>query len=406
MTTKVGVGKSNEKDSFKAGRDAAKLAFDQAGISACDFVFLFATVGYGQEELLKGVRSVTNDAPLSGCSGEGIITQDGPEGEVMFTLSGSDKGSEIAGVLVFASDEISFFNCVASGLKENSFRAGQEIGKKINAGIVKDPLCLLMFPDGFMVNSGQLFSGIDKTLTTPLLYAGGLSGHNLRCSNITYQYHNDTVLTDSITCVLISGKLNFEIGVNHGCLPIGIEKTITKAKGNAVYEIEHKAAWSFFQEYLGEDAAQLNSENSPTVSIGVKLHDALSKEYDKYIVRAPYFQNPDGSILFATEMKEGTKVQLVRRDEDKISQGAAKLAERIKANLGGKKPIAVLHFDCAGRGKMFFGDKVKSKGIDVLQDTLGKDIPWLGFYSFGEIAPINGINHHHNLTVALCVIYR
>ena len=50
-------------------------------------------------------------------------------------------------------------------------------------------------------------------------------------------------------------------------------------------------------------------------------------------------------------------------------------------------------------------DKVKEKGIDVIQDVFGKDIPWLGFFCFGEIAPIKGINYFHNQTVALCVIY-
>jgi len=81
---------------------------DQAGTDKCDFVFMFATVGFNQEELLKGVRSITGDTPLSGCSGEGIITQAGPEGEVVFTSSGTRKGTNIVGVMIFSSNEIRF----------------------------------------------------------------------------------------------------------------------------------------------------------------------------------------------------------------------------------------------------------------------------------------------------------
>lgn len=405
MSSNVGVGKSNESDSFSAGRAAAQMALEQAGVSRCDFVFLFATVGYDQEQLLRGVKSVTGDAPMSGCSGEGVITQDGPEGEVMFALSGSDQETEVAGVMVFASDRIKFYNYLATGLKKDSYQAGVELGKTINDGQGRDARFLCMFPDGYSVNIYRLFEGIDSVLEKPLKFTGGFPGHNLSFSRTTYQYHDYQVVTDAVPCVALCGVFDFEIGVNHGCIPIGLEKTITKAQTNTVYNIEDKSAWSFFQEYLGNDIKQLNSENSPSVSLGVRCHDDVSGEYDHYIVRAPFIQNPDGSILFAAEMKEGTSVRVVRRDEDKISQGAASLAERIKTKLDGKRPVAVLHFDCAGRGKMFFGKDVKPRVIDVLQDVLGKDIPWLGFFSFGEIAPVNGVNHFHNQTVALCVIH-
>jgi hypothetical protein len=222
---------------------------------------------------------------------------------------------------------------------------------------------------------------------------------------VSYQYHNDLILTGAVSCVLVSGNLKIEIGVNHGCVPISIDKQITRAIENTVYEIDNKRAWSFFQEYLGAEEKELTFENSPSISIGVELPDEISTEYDKYIIRAPICDNSDGSVGFLTELSNGEKIRIMRRDEEKISEGAKKLAERIKTKLDGKKPIAVFQFDCAGRGKMYFGEHVKEKGIDVIQDILGKDIPWLGFYCFGEIAPIKNSNFYHNLTVSLCVIY-
>ena len=116
MGTKVGVGESLKNDPFEAGVEAARMAFEKAAVQECDFVFLFATVGYDQELLLKGVRSVTDDAPLSGCSGEGIITQSGPFGEGMFGSSGLIEGEDVAGVMAFSSDTIHFFNCVSHEL--------------------------------------------------------------------------------------------------------------------------------------------------------------------------------------------------------------------------------------------------------------------------------------------------
>jgi len=406
MSTKIGVGESKSNESFKAGAQAAQTALKKAGIEKCDFVFMFATTGFDQEELLEGVRSVTGDAPLSGCSGEGIITQSGPEGEILFSLSGNEKGNNIVGVMVLSSDDVFFYNCAETGLKENSIKTGEEIGKKINEAMPENPLVLLMFPDAYSVNMRDLFSGIENKLKTPLLFAGGLSAHNLPSSNITFQYFNGQVLKNSVACVLISGDAKIELGVSHGGMPIGIEKTVTKAKANTVFEIDNRTTWSFFKQYLGEDEKDLNSENSPFISIGEKLPEGMSTEYDQYIIRSPVILNPDESVVFPVEIREGSKVQLIRRDEEKISRGAKTMAERVKSRLNGRKPMAVLHFECAARGKMFFGDGVKEKVIDKLQDVLGKDIPWLGLFCFGEIAPIKGKNYYHNQTAVLCVIYK
>jgi hypothetical protein len=78
---------------------------------------------------------------------------------------------------------------------------------------------------------------------------------------------------------------------------------------------------------------------------------------------------------------------MTRRDPDQISLGAKELAERLSKRLGGQKPSAVLQFDCVARGKMLSGLEVKTKGIDVIQD-----MPWLGFFTYGELAPIGGKN--------------
>ena len=40
----------------------------------------------------------------------------------------------------------------------------------------------------------------------------------------------------------------------------------------------------------------------------------------------------------------------------------------------------------------------KIKYINNIQEKLGKDVPWLGFYTFGEIAPVGGKKFLHNYT--------
>jgi hypothetical protein len=404
MATKIGVGESKEHDSFKAGAEAAREALARAGTDKCDFVLLFASAEYDHKELLKGVRSVTGNAPLSGCSGEGIITQRGPTGEGSFTQSGLVKGQRIAGVMVFSSDTLSFFNCCSRGLKENSQKAGEEIGKTIQGIHAENPLALLMFPDGLTVNMKAFFRGIDSCIKKPMVFSGGAAADDLTYTQ-TYQYHNDRVLVDGVSCVLLFGKADIQIGVSHGCLPIGLDKTVTKAQRNKIHEIDGRPAWDFFRQYLDDDMQEFTPEIASSLSLGEKLPDTLATEYDKYIIWIPLGKDPECALSLSTEIAAGTKVRITRRDPEKISLGAKNLALRLKANLGSRQPVAVLHFDCAARGKMIFGEDAKEKGIDVMQDVFGKNVPWLGFYTYGEIAPIGGNNYPHTCTAVLFVIY-
>ncbi len=404
MSTKVGVGESKSENSFEAGVEAAKAAFANAGIPSCDFVLLFASAEYNHSELLKGVRSITGNAPLSGCSGEGIITQNGPVGEGTFTQNGLMKGQCIAGVMVFSSDQIKFHNYFCKDLKADSQKAGEDIGKELNSIHAINPFALMLFPDGLTVNTKALFRGIDKSLDTPVLFIGGAAADNLTYTQ-TYQYFNDRVLIDSVSYVLLSGNANIHIGVSHGCLPIGLDKTVTKSINNKIYEIDGKPAWDFFIPYLDDDLKEFTPEIAASLGLGEKLPKELETEYDKYIIWIPLVKDPDGALSFSTEIPSGTNVRITRRDPEKIALGAKNLAQRIKNKLGTKDPIAVLHFDCAARGKMVFGEEAKEKGIDVMQDVFGKNVPWLGFYTYGEIAPIGGRNYPHTCTAVLCVIY-
>ena len=64
MSTQAGVGISQHHNPKVAGQTAVANALEQADITQPDFVFLFATVGYRQEILVKTVRAATGNAPL------------------------------------------------------------------------------------------------------------------------------------------------------------------------------------------------------------------------------------------------------------------------------------------------------------------------------------------------------
>ncbi len=77
MTTKVGVGFSENPKSYHTGVEAAKTAMTEADISACDLAFMFSTSKHDPTQLRDGLRSVIGDkARLIGGYSNGIITKD------------------------------------------------------------------------------------------------------------------------------------------------------------------------------------------------------------------------------------------------------------------------------------------------------------------------------------------
>ena len=59
MTIQAGVGVSTIRNPKAAGKEAAQKALEAAGLERPDFVFMFATVGYPQKEILNAVRQAT-----------------------------------------------------------------------------------------------------------------------------------------------------------------------------------------------------------------------------------------------------------------------------------------------------------------------------------------------------------
>lgn len=71
----------------------------------------------------------------------------------------------------------------------------------------------------------------------------------------------------------------------------------------------------------------------------------------------------------------------------------------------GRRPDLVLQFDCAGRGRILWGGCAAQEIVAPLRRTLGETTPWIGFHTYGEIAPIGDRPYYHNYTVALCAFY-
>lgn len=349
-------------------------------------VLVFATVGHDQGALLQGIVAETGDVPLVGCSGTGVITQ-----------AGSDESAFSVAVMVLVSDDLHVRAVLGRDVSRGVEPVAQAIAEAVRA--TPSARVVLMFPDGLKANASGLLGAIDALLPTPLPILGGSAGEVLRFDR-TYQYFGCDALEDSVSAVVLGGAFELDLEVTHGCTLLGLVHEVTDADGGLVRSLDDRPAWEVMREYITHPEEGLSSVDMPYLCVAKPL------ESGEHLIRVPLgLDLGTGALFFPGALARGDEVTMARRDAERVAGNAVEAAERLQARHPGRRPAFVMQFDCAGRGSSLFGHGVTPQLIEPVQRVLGKDVSWIGFHSYGELAPIRGNNHFHQYTMALCAVY-
>ena len=116
----------------------------------------------------------------------------------------------------------------------------------------------------------------------------------------------------------------------------------------------------------------------------------------------------NGTITLAASIPEGSAVTLTSGSRGDIINGAREAAEQAMQCLRGARPELIVMFSCVGR-KLVLGRRTPEE-VDVVRKCIGYDVPIIGFYTYGEIGPIDrsveklAEAKFHNETVVLWVL--
>src|SRR5215211_6700456 len=391
MATKAGVGMSRHHNPNVAGREAAEQALEKAGISKPDFVLMFGSIGYEQHSLVRAVRETTGGAPLSGCSAEGTINGDD-----------ADESNFSVVVTAITSDELQWTNGLVTGLSADPRAVGKRVAKDLLPHLSAETIGLFVFPDGSADNLYTFFAGLEDNLPSErfLPLWGGGANTSSNGEGPTYQYCDDEVISDGVSYALLSGEAHAAWAISHTFMPIGGERIVTRSKGNVIYEIDGKPATEVLKEYLPEGAlAEDRDWMRYAVSLALTTKAPNYMKDEEYVVRGvPAVRMGDGSITVQTEVPEGMSVWFSSRDKEKITSRFDRMARQITQQLGDDKPELVFQFECFTRGKSLFREQEKVQLLKRLRQSVGPEVPWAGFYTIGEIGPVEEHNLRHLYT--------
>jgi hypothetical protein len=254
--------------------------------------------------------------------------------------------------------------------------------------------------DGLQVNGSQLVRGLNDVLPTGVVVTGGLAGDGARFQ-ATWNLHEGRPVQGIVGAVGFYGDA---IRVGHGSKGgwdiFGPERRVTRSAANVLFELDGKPALRLYKEYLGDRAAGLPATG---LLFPLALRDGVGD--DKRLVRTILaVDEATQSMTFAGDIPEGSLVQLMRANFDRLIEGAEAAGQVSAASTGASRgSMLSIAISCVGR-RLVLGERSEEE-VEAALAALPSGTEQVGFYSYGEISPYAmGTCDLHNQTMTLTTL--
>ncbi len=257
------------------------------------------------------------------------------------------------------------------------------VGKRLADTLSKENLVhVMVFSDGLHVNGTQLVKGLNDNLPSNVSVTGGLVGDG-------EDFKKTLVGIDRLPeegKIVVVGFYGDSLKIGYGSLggwdPFGIERTITKSKGNILYELDGQPALKIYKDYLGPELSAGLPNTALLFPLLLRLNDPGQPEVVRTILG---INEEDQSMIFAGDMPEGTKAQLMKANFERLIDGAAGAASMSVQPLGTLKPDLAILISCIGR-RLVLKERTEEE-VEAVREILGDQAAIIGFYSYGELCP-------------------
>lgn len=332
------------------------------------------------------IRHIYPTAIITGCS---------TAGEIFGSLV-ADNTLTITAIELEKSS-VNYFE-VTGVTNENSNNKGAELASMFNTSGLKH---IMVFSDGLKVNGSELVMGLKQNLPSSISITGGLAGDGSDFAKTVVVSNSGQVIEGMVSAIGFYGE-NFNVGYGSfgGWDSFGLERIVSKSKGNVVFEIDSQPALDLYKSFLGEKAKEL-----PASALLFPLSMRSHSSGEPLVRTILAIDEATKSMTFAGDVPEGSYVKLMKGNIDRLIKGAENAAKfSVDTFIDITKPTLSLLISCVGR-KLLLKQLVEEE-VEAVKDIVGESTIITGFYSYGEIAPFaNGLTCElHNQTMTITTI--
>ncbi len=376
MVMKVVVGHSADPDTPLAVSEVVRQCREKLGDVPPRCGIVFACMEADHKQMLVDIRQAFPGLPIVGCSTDGELSSilRFQEDSIALMILGGEKLQASVGV--------------GRGVSESPKQAAVAAIEEARRGLSGPAVLCVAFPESLTASGVSIVRALSDALGPEVLLTGGTSGDQW-CFKGTHQFFGEEVLADAVPVLLLGGDVVASVGIASGWRPMGRRATVTRAKENRVYEIDGVPALAFYKSFLGDHVVP-----NPEYPLGV-----YEGEASQFYLRAPLsYDQSDGSITFAGDIPENAAIQITEAARADMLSACEDSVASAREQLGEVQPSGALVVSCAAR-KQLLGTRTELE-YNALCSHLSPEVPVLGFYSYGEIAPIDGrvVADFHNET--------
>jgi len=232
-----------------------------------------------------------------------------------------------------------------------------------------------------------------------VVVTGGLAGDQARFEETVTVYNNEVQKKMIVAIGFYGNNLAVGYGSMGGWDSFGPDRLVTKSEGNVVYELDNQPALDLYKSYLGPQSDELPASGL-LFPLSLRLEDS-----EAGLVRTILaVDEKNKSLTFAGDVPQGHSVRLMKANFERLVEGASQAARMSgkKADMS-QKSLAIL-VSCVGR-KLVLKQRIEEE-IESVQEILGVNAALTGFYSYGEICPLDDQKTQcelHNQTMTITV---
>jgi hypothetical protein len=334
------------------------------GAIAPSLVMFFAAPGTLDDgQRFAELKAMYPDAPIIGCTTGGEIAEmDVHDGTIAATAIQFERTR-----LVLAQDKVGPDRTIFS------------IGASLAAALPKEGLRgVFLLSDGMKVNGTELVAGIQHVLGREIGLTGGMAGDGASFVTTRVGLNANPEPGNLVAVGFYGEQIRLGYGSVGGWDAVGPERMITRASGNKLFDLDDQPALELYKQYLGPEAVNL-----PASALLFPLSIYPKGQPEASLVRTVVgIDEERKAMIFAGSIPQGYVAQVMLGHFDHLVAGAGRAAA--KAAVPDAR-LAIL-VSCIGR-KLLLGQRTADE-VEAVAEVLGAQCRMTGFYSYGEIAPL------------------